>query len=211
MADFMGKLRKFTQKQVEKMDDAAKRFSGLPGYDQDTLDAYKELKAKSKTKEGLTSTEERDLDRLARKMIREAGAETTEGMAKEGKARKLTEKEKKEMQESLEFKRGGMVPMQMKQARQEVKAARQEMKQAGMPKPERKAAIAAMKQEKGLPASKPAMGKAAIKPRKVAKQAAMGQEVPMMMGGGYAVKKMAKGGMANCGASMKPNGGSRNK
>ena len=47
------------------------------------------------------------------------------------------------------------------------------------------------------------------------KMMAGGYAKKKMMGGGYAAKKpmmaMNKGGMANCGASMKPSGPSRNK
>lgn len=98
------------------------------------------LKKKEKSSE-LTAREERRLDQLMSQRIREGGAEKPEGMSRVMKERGLTEKEKKELQQSLEYKKGGMV-------------------------------------------------------KKPAKK---------MMGGGMAKPKMyAKGGMANCGASMKP-------
>lgn len=98
------------------------------------------LKKKEKSSE-LTAREERRLDQLMSQRIREGGSEKPEGMSRIMKERGLTEKEKKELQQSLEYKKGGMV-------------------------------------------------------KKPAKK---------MMGGGMAKPKMyAKGGMANCGASMKP-------
>ena len=98
------------------------------------------LKKKEKSSE-LTAREERRLDQLMSQRIREGGAEKPEGMSRIMKNRGLSEKEKKELQESLEYKKGGMV-------------------------------------------------------KKPAKK---------MMGGGMAKPKTYnKGGMANCGASMKP-------
>lgn len=102
------------------------------------------LKKKEKSSE-LTAREERRLDQLMNQRIREGGSEKPEGMPRIMKERGLTEREKKELQESLGYKKGGMV-------------------------------------------KKPAKKK--------------------MMGGGYASaakpKMLNKGGMANCGASMKP-------
>jgi hypothetical protein len=94
-------------KKMKEMDEAAKRAAGSPGYDDDTLEAIKELKSKEKRGE-LTSSEEKELDRLNRKMIRQSGAERAEDMAKPEKPQRLTEKQKKEVQESLNFKKGGM-------------------------------------------------------------------------------------------------------
>jgi succinate dehydrogenase/fumarate reductase flavoprotein subunit len=66
------------------------------------------LKKKEKSSE-LTAREERRLDQLMNQRIRESGAEKPEGMSRIMKERGLTEKEKKELQESLEYKKGGMV------------------------------------------------------------------------------------------------------
>jgi hypothetical protein len=138
--------------------DRTKKFLGLPGYDESTEAArksvkeaaavekaggeyavrYRELAKKEKagtlTKEEkkefssmLSPKEEKAVDRAAKRSLENKGP---------GKPQKLSEKEKKQMQESLEYSKGG------------------------------------------------------------------------------AVKKYSKGGMgtkANCGASMKPSGGSRNK
>jgi hypothetical protein len=91
-----------------------KKFLGLPGYDEGTAAAQKEvddeiarLKKIEKSKE-LTDSEEKKLDRLMNRKMREEGAETSGGMARERKGKGLSEKEKKQMQESLEFKNGGM-------------------------------------------------------------------------------------------------------
>ncbi len=130
IASRMSKM--FSKSEVKKMDEAAKKAAGSPGYDDDTIAAQKEFAKEKKVEKSkkLTKAEEKAADKEA----------YASAMGKEkpaGKKGPLTAKEKKEMQESLEFKKGGMV-----------------------------------------------------KPKK-------------MMGGG-AVTKMAKGGMANCGASMKP-------
>ena len=128
-----------------------KKFLGLPGYDEATEMARKEVDdeiarlKKIEKSQGLTAREEKKLDMLMGRKAREESAETERGMARERKGKPLTEKEKKQMQESLEFKKGGMV-----------------------------------KKKK-------------------------------MMGGGMAPKAYAKGGMANCGASMKPNGPKKGK
>ena len=152
MADVLGKvLRRMGPKKVKEMDAAAKRAAGSPGYDDDTMEAIKELERKEKSK-GLTASEEKELDRLNRRMVRESGAERAEDMPKAQKPQRLTDKQKKEMQESLNFKKGGMPTKKM-------------------------------------------MGG--------------GMSTANYAKGGMA--KYAKGGMANCGASVKPSGGSRNK
>jgi hypothetical protein len=121
----------FSKSEVKKMDEAAKKAAGSPGYDDDTIAAQKEfLKEKDVEKsKKLTKKEEAAADREA----------YASAMGKEkpaGKKGPLTEKEKKELQKSLELKKGGYVT-------------------------------------------------------KMAK-------------GGCSTKKMNMGGMANCGASMKP-------
>lgn len=93
----------FSKAEVEKMDKAAKKFSGSPGYDDDTAMAQKEYakeKAVEKSKK-LTAAEEKAADKEAY-----ASAMGKEKPAVKGK---LTEKEKKELQKSLEFNKGGSV------------------------------------------------------------------------------------------------------
>jgi hypothetical protein len=130
-----------------------KKFLGLPGYDEGTAAAQKEvddeiarLKKIEKSKE-LTDSEEKKLDRLMNRKMREEGAETSGGTARERKGKGLSEKEKKQMQESLEFKNGGMAK----------------------------------------------------------------KKKPMTMAKGGMSTGYNKGGMANCGASMKPNGPKKGK
>ena len=138
MANVMGRL---TRKQLSKTDEAAYR-NLRSTLDVDPLldEELAALKKKEKSSE-LTAREEKRLDMLMSRKIRESSAEKPEGMSRIMKERGLTEKEKKELQESLEYKKGGMVKKPVKK----------------------------------------------------------------MMGGGMAKPKMyAKGGMANCGASMKP-------
>jgi hypothetical protein len=94
----------FSKSEVEKMDKAAKKAAQSPGYDDDTIAAQKEYakeKAAEKSKK-LTKKEEKAADKAA-----EEFAMGKEGTSK--KAKPLTEKEKKELQESLNFKKGGMV------------------------------------------------------------------------------------------------------
>lgn len=108
MADLGKVLGRLGAKKVKQMDDAAKRMAGMPGYDDDTLEALKELETK-KSKGTMTAAEERAYDRMIAKRVRESAAETEAGMAKKEKAQKLTAKEKEEMQKSLEYKKGGMI------------------------------------------------------------------------------------------------------
>ncbi len=71
------------------------------------------LKKKEKSSE-LTAREERRLDQLMSQRIREGGSEKPEGMSRILKERGLTEREKKELQESLGYKKGGMVKAKKK-------------------------------------------------------------------------------------------------
>lgn len=99
-----GRIAKmFSKAEVEKMDKAAKKAAGSPGYDDDTIAAQKEYakeKAVEKSKK-LTAAEEKAADKEAY-----ASAMGKEKPATKGK---LSEKEKKDLQESLDFKKGGMV------------------------------------------------------------------------------------------------------
>lgn len=101
----------FSKAEVEKMDKAAKKFSGSPGYDDETALAQKEYakeKAVEKSKK-LTAAEEKAADK-------EAYASAM-GKEKPKAKGKLTEKEKKDLQESLNFKKGGMVKKKMAYAK----------------------------------------------------------------------------------------------
>ena len=94
----------FSKAEVEKMDKAAKKFSGSPGYDEDTIAAQKEFAKEKEVEKSkkLTKAEEKAADKEA----------YASAMGKEkpaGKKGPLTEKEKKELQKSLEFKKGGSV------------------------------------------------------------------------------------------------------
>ena len=142
MAGF-GRVSKLLSPSEAKALKAGERRMAREAMDVDPLldEELAALKKKEKSSE-LTAREEKRLDALMNRRIREGGAEKPEGMSRVMKERGLTEREKKELQQSLEYKKGGMV-------------------------------------------KKPAKKK--------------------MMGGGMAKPKMyAKGGMANCGASMKP-------
>jgi hypothetical protein len=57
----------------------------------------------------LTAAEEKELDSLMSKMVREGSAETEEGMAKKPRNQKLTPKQMKEEQERLNMAKGGAV------------------------------------------------------------------------------------------------------
>lgn len=107
----------FSKAEVEKMDKAAKKFSGSPGYDEDTMAAQKEFakeKAVDKSKK-LSAAEEKAADKEAY-----ASAMGKEKSATKGK---ISEKEKKDLQESLNFKKGGMVKKKMAKGGAVCKAA----------------------------------------------------------------------------------------
>ena len=94
----------FSKAEVEKMDKAAKKAAGSPGYDDDTIAAQKEYAKEKEIDESkkLTKKEEAAADKEA--------YDSAMGNERESKKSKpLTEKEKKELQESLNFKKGGMV------------------------------------------------------------------------------------------------------
>ncbi len=102
VASRLGKM--FSKAEVEKMDKAAKKAAGSPGYDDDTIAAQAEYAKEKKVEASkkLTKKEEKAADKAAEEFA----------MGKEGttkKAKPLTEKEKKELQESLNMKKGGMV------------------------------------------------------------------------------------------------------
>jgi hypothetical protein len=104
-------LAKSSKEAVER----TKKFLGLPGYDDITEMSQKEVAdeiAKLKRIENsrkLTGREEKALDRLMNRRIREGAAEKPEGMSRPQKPKKPSAREQKELQESLEFKKGGMV------------------------------------------------------------------------------------------------------
>lgn len=102
----------FSKAEVEKMDEAAKKAAGSPGYDEDTMAAQKEfLKEKEIEKsKKLTKKEEAAADREA----------YASAMGKEkppAKKGKLTDKEKEELQKSLGLRKGGMVKKPMAYAK----------------------------------------------------------------------------------------------
>ena len=140
------KVAKALAKSSREAQDRTKKFLNLPGYDDITEMSQKEVAeeiAKLKKIEAsrkLTAREEKSLDRLMNRRIREGAAEKPEGMSVPQKPKKPSAREQKELQESLEFKKGGMVK------KKTVKMAK----------------------------------------------------------GGMSAANYAKGGMANCGASMKP-------
>ena len=86
------------------MDKSAKKMAGSPGYDDDTMAAQKEYAKEKKTdaSKKLTKKEEAAADKEA----------YASAMGKDKPAAKkgaMTEKEKKELQESLDFRKGGSV------------------------------------------------------------------------------------------------------
>lgn len=94
----------FSKAEVEKMDTAAKKAAGSPGYDADTMAAQKEFAKEKKVEASkkLTKKEEAAADKEA----------YAYAMGKDKPAAKkgaLTAKEKKDLQDSLEFRKGGSV------------------------------------------------------------------------------------------------------
>ena len=101
----------FSKAEVEKMDTAAKKFSGSPGYDEDTAMAQKEFakeKAVEKSKK-LTAAEEKAADKEAYASAMGKEKPKTKG--------KLTAKEKEEMNKSLDFNKGGAVKKKVAMAK----------------------------------------------------------------------------------------------
>lgn len=152
------------------------------------------------------------LKRLGPKKVKEMDEAAKKGMfgqpekaAKEEKNVKLSKKEQEEMQKSL--REGGK-----KSSKKEMTAAEEEAmdrlvrkriregsaeRASGMSKAEKPRTLTKKEQEREQEALRGMKKGGMVK----------------MMGGGMGTKKYAKGGMAkaNCGASMKPSGGSRNK
>lgn len=96
-------LARFLTKQLEKMDKSAKKMAGSPGYDEDTLAAQKEYAREQKIEKSkkLSREEEMAADREAYN-----SAMGIKGGTKKGP---LTDKEKKQLQEELNLRKGGMV------------------------------------------------------------------------------------------------------
>lgn len=96
-------LARFLTKQLEKMDKSAKKMAGSPGYDDDTLAAQKEYAKEQKIEKSkkLSREEEMAADREAYN-----SAMGIKGSPKKGP---LTDKEKKQLQEELNLRKGGMV------------------------------------------------------------------------------------------------------
>jgi hypothetical protein len=95
-------ISRFLTKQLEKMDKAAKKMAGSPGYDEDTLAAQKEYAKEQKIEKSkkLSKEEETAADREAYN-----SAMGIKGSTKKGP---LTEKEKKQLQEEINMSKGGM-------------------------------------------------------------------------------------------------------
>lgn len=98
----------FSKSEVKKMDEAAKKAAGSPGYDDDTMAAQKEFMKEKEIEKSkkLTKAEEKAADK-------EAYASAMGKDKPEGKKGKLTAKEKEELQKSLEFSKGGAVKKKM--------------------------------------------------------------------------------------------------
>jgi len=97
-------IAKFLTKQLEAMDKAAKKFTGSPGYDEETAMAQKEFakEKKAEASKKLTKKEEAAADK-------EAYASAMGKDKPTSKKGPLTAKEKKDLQDSLEFRKGGSV------------------------------------------------------------------------------------------------------
>lgn len=114
MAGF-GRVSKLLSPSEAKALKAGERRMAREAMDVDPLldEELAALKKKEKSSE-LTAREEKRLDALMNRRIREGGAEKPEGMSRVMKERGLTEREKKELQESLGYKKGGMVKAKKK-------------------------------------------------------------------------------------------------
>ena len=97
-------IARFLTRQLEKMDKAAKKMAGSPGYDEDTLAAQKEYAREQKMEKSkkLSKEEEAAADREA--------YNAAMGISKkDSKKGPLTEKEKKQLQEEINMAKGGVV------------------------------------------------------------------------------------------------------
>jgi hypothetical protein len=159
------------------------------------------------------------LKRLGPKNVKKMDEAAKQGMfgqpekaAKKEKNVKLTEKEKEEIQKSLREKSKKSGSKELTQAEEDAmdRVARRRVREGGSEtaegmgkadKPQRLTKKEQEREQEMLKFKKGGM---------VKKYAKGGMTTKKMMGGGM-VKKYAVGGMANCGASMKPSGGSRNK
>lgn len=105
-----GRIAKLLSPSEAKALKAGEKRMARESMDVDPLleEELKALKKKEKSME-LTPREEKRLDMLLNRRIQEGGAERAEGMSRVMKERGLSEKEKREMQESLNYKKGGMV------------------------------------------------------------------------------------------------------
>jgi hypothetical protein len=95
-------ISRFLTRQLEKMDKAAKKMAGSPGYDDDTMAAQKEYAREQKIEKSkkLSKEEEAAADKEAYASAMGKGKSTPKG--------KLTEKEKKQLQEEINMSKGGM-------------------------------------------------------------------------------------------------------
>jgi hypothetical protein len=162
---------------------------------------------------------EKVLRRLGAKKVKEMDEAAKKGMfgqpekaAKKEKGGKLTEKEKAEMQASLRegekrtSKTTELTPAeeaaQDRITRRRIRETAAERAE-GMGKPDKARPLTKKEQERE---------QAALRMKKggMVKMYGGGMGTKKMMGGGMA-KNYAKGGMAKCGASNPPSGGSRNK
>jgi len=105
-----GRIAKLLSPSEAKALKAGEKRMARESMDVDPLleEELKALKKKEKSME-LTPREEKRLDMLLNRRIQEGGAERAEGMSRVMKERGLSEREKREMQESLNYKKGGMV------------------------------------------------------------------------------------------------------
>lgn len=96
-------ISRFLTKQLQTMDKSAKKMAGSPGYDDDTLAAQKEYAKEKKIEKSkkLSKEEEMSADREAYNSAMGIKGETKKGP--------LTEKEKKQLQDELNMRKGGMV------------------------------------------------------------------------------------------------------
>jgi hypothetical protein len=184
------KVAKALAKNSREAQTRTNKFLNLPGYDDITEMSQKEVAdeiAKLKKIEDsrkLTAREEKSLDRLMNRRIREGAAEKPEGMSKAQKPKALSPREKKDLQESLEFKKGGAVMKKKKYMA------------GGL-------STAATKSGRTMPAT----GNQRVTTMPVRSMPSQSEEgLAKAAAASKGKVKMAKGGMstANCGASMKP-------
>jgi len=201
IASRMGKM--FSKAEVKKMDEAAKKAAGSPGYDDDTIAAQKEYAKEVRENKNINALFNKT-DKELREITSKKSGDTVIGQqARNELDRRYENKMAKKGDidsEYTSFKRYS--PSESKKASDAKKTPKDERAA------DRDAEAFAMGKERTEKKPVKSLTAAEKKAAEESLKFSKGGAVKKMMGGGMAKKSMGynKGGMvkANCGASMKP-------